>query len=107
MTLQNENLDDLNDADDPDPSVYLYTNSMSKLRSSDHQIEVMILLLQEKRLEPLCSPRLRRNVYTLSTRPRRAVPSMLRQESRVKLRRDSCLSGDSRTAADKHKVDTL
>ena len=105
--MQNENLDDLNDADDPDPSVYLYTNSMSKLRSSDHQLEVMILLPQEKRLEPLCSPRLRRNVYTLSTRPRRAVPSMLRQESRVKLRRDSCLSGDSRTAADKHKVDTL
>ena len=43
--------------------------------------------------ERLCQePRLRRNVYTLSLRPRRAVPSMLRQESRVKLRRDSNIS---------------
>ena len=36
--------------------------------------------------------RIRRNVYTLSARPRRQVPSMLRQESRVKLRRDSAVS---------------
>lgn len=31
-------------------------------------------------------------MYTLSARPRRQVPSMLRQESRVKLRRDSAVS---------------
>lgn len=43
---------------------------------------------QEKREEL----RIRRNVYTLSARPRRQVPSMLRQESRVKLRRDSAVS---------------
>ena len=49
-----------------------------------------VKLFQEKREEL----RIRRNVYTLSTRPRRQVPSMLRQESRVKLRRDSAVSSN-------------
>ena len=61
--------------------------------------------LTQERLIP--EPRLRRNVYTMSMRPRRAVPSMLRQESRVKLRRDSNISSICKVRRQNHHITLL
>ena len=70
-----------------DCEIHYSPNGMIILYPFNYNL-ILVTYLQESKKER----RFRRNIYTVPTRPKRTIPHMLRQESRVKLRRDSAVS---------------